>query len=169
MHQESVRVRKVSRIALVVVKIVQAVLILSIGMSLLTCILPGGFFMPRVDKQGDFFYITFLNIITSAMVLVVLFVASSLLRSIKSDDTPFISKNTKRLKIISFLLVAIEPIQMILGAIFNVIRPLTENGEKIISVTSMGGMVIILGLIVFCIALVFERGIELQKQSDETL
>ena len=169
MNQNSAKVEKTGRIILVAVRIVQAVLIVSIGMSILSYILPDGVFAPRIDKQGSYFYTILLNTIITAVVLAVLFIASGMLKSLKSGYTPFTKVNVKRLKVISILLIAIEPIQMIFGGIFNALRPLTASGEKIVSVTSMGGMVIVLGLIVFCIALVFEYGIELQTQSDETL
>lgn len=122
-----------------------------------------------LDRQGIHFYTVLLNSVTSAAVLAVLFIASGLLRTIRSDSTPFTKENASRLKRIAVLLVAVEPMQMICSVVFNALRPLTAAGQKVVEVRSMGGMVIALGLIVFCIALVFEYGTDLQKQSDETL
>jgi uncharacterized membrane protein len=169
MNQNSVKTQKISRIVLVIVRIVQAVLILSVVMSIVMWLLPSGSFMPRIDKQGDYLSTVLLNSVTSAIVFAALCGISGLLQSLKSNSTPFTKENVKRLKMISILLIAIEPVQMIFGSIGNALRPLTANGEKVMSVTSMGGMVIVLGLIVFCLSLVFEHGVELQKQSDETL
>jgi hypothetical protein len=82
--------------------------------------------------------------------------------------SPFVRENVKRLKIVSALLIAVEPVQFLFQWISNTVRP-AVNGQKEVMVTSFGGIIFVLGLAVFCLALVFEYGIELQKQSDETL
>nr|WP_319489479.1 DUF2975 domain-containing protein [uncultured Caproiciproducens sp.] len=169
MNQNSAKTQKVSMIVLLIVRIVQAILILSVVMSIVMWILPSGSFMPRIDKRGDYLSTALMNSGTAAIVFAALCAISGLLQSLKSNSTPFTKENVKRLKMISVLLIVIEPVQMIFGSIANALRPLTANGEKVMSVTSMGGMVIVLGLIVFCLSLVFEHGVELQKQSDETL
>lgn len=154
---------------LAIVRIVQAVLIFSIAASIFAVVLPEAFFTPRVDKTGNFWFQICFNIFTNAVFLAVLFFVSRFLQSIKSGDTPFTAKNVRRLKTVSILLIAVEPVQLIFQSVLNAVRPLTADGKKMVTVSSAGGIVLILGLVVFCLALVFEYGAELQKQSDETL
>lgn len=100
-------------------------------------------------------------IITTLIILSILTLALILLFSIKKDESPFNLKNVKLLKAIALLLVAKESWSFIVGWI---------NFGNILgaSVTSVE-WVIAAGLVVYCIALVFQHGITLQKQSDETL
>lgn len=167
MNQNSARVQRVGRTALIIVRLVQAVLILSIVIPIFTWFFPMG--SVPLDRQEIHFYTILLNSVTSAAILAVLFIASGLLKEIQSNSTPFTRENANRLKKIAVLLVAVEPVQMLCGMVFNALRPLTSGGQKVVEVRSMGGMIIVLGLIMFCIALVFEYGTDLQKQSDETL
>ena len=74
------------------------------------------------------------------------------------------------LKVASGLLIIFEPVHIISQKIINTIRPvILENGQRITSFSFFGGVFFTLGLVVFCLALTFEYGFELQKQSDETL
>jgi len=114
-----------------------------------------------------FFVIFFLSIpILSAS----LFTGFSLLHSIRKEETPFTKKNATKLKIIALLLVIYE-IYVIISQciIFSTYFRFEEPKYNVIMETSFGGAVIVLGLIVYCIALVFEYGITLQNQVDETL
>jgi hypothetical protein len=103
------------------------------------------------------------------LIIATLFVVSMLLKSIEKDYTPFNCDNVKRLKVLSVLLMIFEPVQFISLKINDAIRPIIVNGQRISFFTTLGGMIFTVGLVVFCLALIFEYGIELQKQSDETL
>jgi len=106
-------------------------------------------------------------------VIAALFIASSLLKSIKRDYTPFTAKNVKRLKLIALLVAAMEPFNIIFGLasklFYSTIPTDSEEPAAYIISTHSGGLFIAIGLIVFCIALVFDYGAKLQQQSDETL
>lgn len=167
MNQNFLKIEKSGKIVLAAVRIVQAVIALSVVFSLLTAVLPGTFFAPRMDRTGGFWIITFSNVFTSVVFLAVLFLIGRFLRTLK-EKSPFVRENVKRLKLASGLLIAVEPLQFIFQSVSNAVRP-AVNGQKEVLTTSFGGIIFVLGLVVFCLALVFEYGIELQKQSDETI
>ena len=102
----------------------------------------------------------------------------SLLFSIKKDETPFIFKNVKKLKIIAVLLVIYELGGYLSQHLFNhffsdMLEITIVDSDGTISsgggYTTLSGVVLITGLFVYFIALVFQYGITLQEQVDETL
>ena len=94
----------------------------------------------------------------------------SLLYTVKQDETPFIRKNVARLKIIAALLVALEPYMLIAQWVYNKYYPIVlADGISAEVHFSLGGSVFAAGLVVYCISLVFDYGIALQTQVDETL
>jgi len=114
-----------------------------------------------------FFAISFASIPVMAASL---FFSLSLLNSIRKEETPFTKKNAKKLKIVALLLVAYEIYFIISQRIFYSFFFRFENpNHTVLFETSFGGVVMVLGLVIFCIALVFEYGITLQNQVDETL
>lgn len=167
MNQSCLKIEKSGKIVLIAVRIVQAVIVLSIAASILMLVLPGGFLFPKMNRTGDSWITAFSNLFTSIVFLTVLFFMGRFLKTLKKSS-PFVRENIKRLKIVSILLIAVEPVQFIFQWISNAVRPVM-NGQKEVFVTSFGGIIFVLGLVVFCLALVFEYGMELQKQSDETL
>ena len=108
-----------------------------------------------------------IGILISAAILIF---ALMLLYTIKKDESPFNKKNVTRLKIIAVLLVVLEPYLLIAQWVMHKLYPIILNdGTMIESHSSMGGTVIAAGLVVYCVSLVFDYGISLQKQVDETL
>jgi len=104
------------------------------------------------------------------LVIATLIFAFMLLHSIKNDETPFNGKNVTHLKIIAVLLIALEPYLIIVQWIFHNFYPIVlSDGISIETHSSMGGSIIAAGLVVYYIALVFDYGISLQQQVDETL
>jgi len=114
-----------------------------------------------------FFAITFASI---PILLTSLLISFNLLNSIRKEETPFTKKNVTKLKAIALLLIAYE-IYLIISQriIFSVFFRFANPNHIFVMETSLGGVVIVLGLIVYLIALVFEYGIVLQNQADETL
>ena len=111
-----------------------------------------------------------LTIVGYVIVLGSLVIALSLLCSIRKDESPFNCMNVKRLKTIAVLLVLFEPYFFIAQLIHNRKFPLvSSDGNTVLVRTTLNGLVVVVGLIVYCVALVFEYGISLQKQVDETL
>ena len=99
-----------------------------------------------------------------------LIVSLSLLNSIRKEETPFTKKNTTKLKIVALLLIAYEIYVIISGRILYSLFFRFENPNyTVLFETSLGGVIVVLGLVVYCIALVFEYSISLQNQVDETL
>lgn len=99
-----------------------------------------------------------------------LVIALILLFATRKDETPFNLKNVGRLKAIAVLLVVLEPYQFVSEWVSNKYYPIFLNDNTVVSVhTSWGGCILVAGLVVYCVSLVFEYGISLQKQVDETL
>lgn len=100
---------------------------------------------------------------TLALSLVLLF-------SVKKDETPFKLKNVKLLKGIAAALLVYEPYGLAAQWVLNRPAPL-DSVEPVFTELffTQGGFVFAAGLVVYCISLVFEHGISLQKQFDETL
>lgn len=93
-----------------------------------------------------------------------------LLHNISSGETPFTVKNVNKLKWISIFLIAFEPISMLMQFIINKTILLTSSDNVVTTTfTSFGGMIFVTGLAALGLTMVFGYGIELQRQSDETL
>ena len=112
-----------------------------------------------------------INYLISLLLTVLSYVVcTNLLYSIRRDETPFMTRNIKKLKAFAVLIVAFEAFRFITERIFNYFFPIIIDDNTLIVVESFhGGIVISAGLVVYCIALVFEYGISLQIQVDETL
>jgi len=105
------------------------------------------------------------------ILLAVLIIALVLLRSIKAAETPFALKNVKLLKTIAILLVILEPCFDVVQWVTAQLHPIDSGDGTVIASLGLqlGGVILATGLVVYCIALVFEYGISLQQQVDETL
>jgi len=167
MNRNNKKLQKTSQIVSIVVRIVQIILLLTI----LTNIYFGAGATNTEDQYGvgDPITSTIANASIAVIVLIALFIISSFLKSLRQDYTPITDKNIKRLKTVAILVMIIEPVVMGINSIGNMLRPIDESGMKVQVYSYMGGMVFVLGLIIFCIAIVFGYGCHLQKQSDETL
>ena len=111
-------------------------------------------------------------VIPALMIAVVLGITLALLSAIQVEETPFHQKNVKRLKTMALLLILFEPISFIFGLIY-LRNPIVVDGVGLATDDSFllpsGGIVLVVGLIIYCVALVFQYGISLQTQVDETL
>lgn len=108
--------------------------------------------------------------IGALITLAALTIALIMLYSIKADETPFNLKNVKRLRAMAIFLIIYEPYFLIYQAIFRKLYPLVlADGTSITVHSTIGGVVLVAGLVVYCVSLVFEYGISLQQQFDETL
>jgi len=104
------------------------------------------------------------------IMLASLIICFSLLHSIRKNETPFTRKNVIKLKVVAILLVVFELCVFASQRLINTLffRFADANFSYAMEV-SLGGVVAVLGMVVYCIALVFEYGISLQNQVDETL
>jgi len=122
------------------------------------------------DVRAEFYSFLIINFTGAPIMLASLIIGYSLLHSIRKEESPFIKTNAKKLKIIAILLVVFEFYIIISQEIlFRFFFRFATPSHSILMETSLGGVVIVMGLIVYCIALVFEYGISLQNQVDETL
>ena len=101
--------------------------------------------------------------------------AAFLLMSITKDETPFKLRNVKLLKSIAIILMAFEPLQVIAEMIplalvgGSIVMDDGTTLQPVLSAYFPSGVIFVVGIVVYCVALVFKHGISLQKQSDETL
>ena len=121
-------------------------------------------------EENIFYSFLAINYASIPIMLSSLIIGYSLLHSIRKEESPFIKKNATKLKIIAILLVVFELFVIISQEIlFRFFFRFENQSDSFLIETSLGGVVIVMGLIVYCIALVFEYGISLQNQVDETL
>jgi len=119
--------------------------------------------------------IAIVTIVTSwAILLSTLAISLSLLLTVIRDETPFNRRSVKCLKILAILLVVIEPFNYVASRLtranFLAFMGYEDSLETMVSVhISFGGFILVAGLVVYCVALIFDYGITLQKQVDETL
>lgn len=115
----------------------------------------------------SFFAISFA---TLPIMLASLVISLSLLNSIRKEITPFTKRNVTKLKVVALLLVTFEACVFVSQRIIYTHFFRFENPDHLfIMEASLSGVVMVLGFVVYCIALVFEYGISLQNQVDETL
>jgi len=100
----------------------------------------------------------------NAAIIAILFVTSSIFRSIKLEGTPFTKKNSNKIKIVSLLLIANETVMPALQLLFYALF-LPASGAT--ATFTFGN--IIVAAIFFCLALIFDYGSQLQQESDELL
>jgi len=103
--------------------------------------------------------------IKSFILLSIQICAFILLLAIKKQDTPFNFKNVWLLKIIAILLFSIEPLEFIASRIpYEML-----DGTFVTNMFYPSGNMLAVGIVVYCVSVVFKHGITLQIQSDETL
>ncbi len=109
--------------------------------------------------------------VLDVLVLAVIVLCLRMLRDVSKSASPFSAANVKRLRAMGWLLVAFEPLQLLLTRCVWLIRSgSAREGETLAySHQSMGGMILLVGLAVLGVALAFEYGAQLQQLSDETL
>jgi hypothetical protein len=80
------------------------------------------------------------------------------------------------LKSIAIMLMAVEPLQIITERIPLVVDGgsiVLEDGTTVMKAFAKAyypsGVILAVGIVAYCVALIFKHGIYLQKQSDETL
>lgn len=105
-------------------------------------------------------YVTILLLYAPILAMGILFLA--LLRSIWTDETPFHFTNVRRMKVLALLLILFWPYGNLV--IWCQVR---LTGRTFSSVSP--GASFLAGLGIYCVALVFQYGVALQTQSDETL
>lgn len=185
------KIKKVALFGAIAVYVVLALLALSVVYSVVAVVMAGNLmeFVPTVLLPG------LLSLALTAGLLYVFVQISLLMRSLRKDYSPFVQQNVKRLKRVALALAVLGAVVVlgdIGGAIWSaaILARLAAPAGGASSVGIIGGadgptavfvtrvsqpftvsgvMMLLVALAVYCIALVFEYGAELQRQSDETL
>lgn len=108
------------------------------------------------------FVMFILMMLYSVFMFFVLYIAHSIFRDVSIENTPFNHKHVVRIKIIAIMIIVISIIGSFSNGLFYLF-----SASSLECRADVGG--IILGIIVYCLALFFDYGCELQRQSDETL
>ena len=117
-------------------------------------------------------------LIPSLIVMTALTLSLLLLHAIRREETPFNLRNVKQLKAVALMFILFEPCMYLVQRIYfhynaTMLVITDQHGNESISsgffVIMQGGIILAIGLIIYCIALVFQYGIALQMQADETL
>ena len=126
-----------------------------------------------IFSQGNLTEWNAASVITTVIGVLIIFpaliISLSLLHSAKSDVSPFNIKNVKKLKMIAVLLVMFEPYFYVSEWVCNKYYAIVIEGMTLETHSSVLGIVFSAGLVVYCVSLIFEYGISLQQQVDETL
>lgn len=112
----------------------------------------------------EFRTIMLTGILSTVVMSAILFVVSFIFKDMSLGSTPFTIKNANRLRVISLLLIALSVVVPPLKMLFTLIFFTSVRAYFSISVGQL-----IFAIIFFCLALIFEYGAELQRESDETL
>lgn len=91
-------------------------------------------------------------------------VALMILRSLWSEETPFLMKIVRRMKTLALAMVLFEPCIRLL-----VYWQVHFTGSTNINFGATPGFFLPVAAVVYCLALVFQYGVILQTQADETL
>ncbi|MCL1832098.1 MAG: DUF2975 domain-containing protein [Oscillospiraceae bacterium] len=105
------------------------------------------------------------EMLSLAVIAAIMFVASYIFKDMTTQHTPFAQKNADRLKIISLLLIGftivVQPLKAFLIMVFV---PGVNEFTFHINLAHF-----VFAAVFFCLALIFEYGVILQQESDETL
>ena len=91
-------------------------------------------------------------------------VALLILRSLWTEETPFLMKNVRRMKALALVLALYEPCLRLL-----VYWQVRVTGATNVNFGAAPGILLPVAAVVYCLALVFQYGVILQTQADETL
>lgn len=90
--------------------------------------------------------------------------ALMILRSLWTEETPFLMKNVRRMKALALVLALYEPCLRLL-----VYWQVRVTGATNVNWGAAPGVLLPAAAVVYCLALVFQYGVILQTQADETL
>jgi len=94
---------------------------------------------------------------------VIMLLCERILGTVNSESTPFVAANVKRLKAMAILMACLSVVPGWLSQIVSLIL-----GSRSLMLSVELGMIMI-ALVIWCLALIFEYGVSLQQREDETL
>ena len=103
-----------------------------------------------------------LLLVNTAFLAVIIFLVHAIFNDIGKGCTPFSRQNTMRIKGVAIASVILS----LIGGFSDAFVDYYTIGELTWSINIVG---LITGMAIYCIALIFDYGCDLQRQSDETL
>lgn len=94
---------------------------------------------------------------------VIMLLCEKILGTVNSESTPFVAENVKRLKAMSILMACLSVVPSWISQIVSIIM---GSGSMMMNVELS---MILIGLVIWCLAMIFEYGVSLQQREDETL
>lgn len=110
----------------------------------------------------NLFVMFFFMVAYSVCMCIVLYSTHLIFKNVSEEYTPFKHKHIVRIKRIAFMVIGLS----ILGSFSDGLFGLFTINELAWHIDFSG---IVLGIVIYCLALFFDYGCELQRQSDETL
>ncbi|MEW8988152.1 MAG: hypothetical protein AB2401_14345 [Bacillus sp. (in: firmicutes)] len=104
------------------------------------------------------------DVVRLCLIMVIFFIAGGIFKDISKDYTPFVAKHMKRLKMISFLIAGMA----IIPGLVEILMIQMVTPAAMVHV-SFELFYILVAVVFFCLAQIFDYGRMLQQQSDETL
>lgn len=103
-----------------------------------------------------------LLLVDTALLAAIIFLVHAIFSDIGKGCTPFSHRNTMRIKGVAVISIVLS----LIGGFSDAFVDYYTIGELTWSVNVVG---LVIGMAVYCIALIFDYGCELQRESDETL
>lgn len=101
-------------------------------------------------------------LIDTILIAAMIFIIHSIFNDINKEGTPFLHRNATRMKYISIIAIILS----IVGGYSDALVDYYTIGQLTWRVDIIG---LIIGVIIYCISLIFSYGCDLQQESDETL
>lgn len=101
-------------------------------------------------------------LVDTLLIAAMIYIIHAIFDDIKKGDTPFLHQNTTRIKSIAIITIILG----IVGSYSDALVDYYTVGELTWRVNVIG---VIIGIIIYCISLIFSYGCDLQQESDETL
>lgn len=104
------------------------------------------------------------EVLSAGMLASIFFIASFIFKDMKLENTPFTKKTADRLRVISLLIIAVSIIVPSVRLLLLMVYIPSADFYMEINLVQL-----IFAALFFCLALIFEYGAQLQRESDETL
>ncbi len=101
-------------------------------------------------------------LVDAILITIIILFVHAIFNHIQKEDTPFSHQNTIRIKKIAIITIILS----IVGSYSDALVDYYTIGQLTWKINIVG---LIVGIIIYCISLIFDYGCELQQQSDETL
>lgn len=103
-----------------------------------------------------------LSLVDALLISAVIILIHAIFNDMKRGSTPFLRRNTMRIKGVAIIAIILS----IIGSYSDALVDYYTIGELTWKVNAAG---LIIGMVVYCISFIFDYGCDLQQESDETL